>query len=119
MERCNSEEDALATKLEYPKSLYCEQEPNKENHEGETTVSLWSPPAFDKVRLDSNLLAWCLPARLLQSSAQLCCDQDQAQSAPPLKSTKDVIDFLPTLHHDELKKVRESIDALIIDRKPM
>jgi hypothetical protein len=117
-ESCNLEEDALATNLEYPQSLYSES--NKTNHEGEATVSLWSAaaskPAFDKVRLDNNLLAWCLPARLLQSSAQLCCDQDQAQSASPLKSSNDVIDILCTFSDVELKTVREHIDALIARR---
>ena len=113
-ERCDEGEDALASNLEFPTSLYSAQEPNRENHEGEATVSLWSPPAFDKVRLDNNLLARCLP---VQSSAQLCCDQAQAQSAPPLKSTKDVIDFLRTLRDVELTKVREEIDALIASRR--
>jgi hypothetical protein len=95
-ERCDEGEDALASNLEFPTSLYSAQEPNRENHEGEATVSLWSPPAFDQVRL---------------------CDQAQAQSAPPLKSTKDVIDFLRTLRDVELTKVREEIDALIASRR--
>ena len=106
----------MATNLEYPTSKYSAQEPNKEKHEGEATVSLWSPPAFDEVRLDNNLwLGACQPV-WLQSSAQLCCDQAQAQSAPPLKTTKDVIDFLRTLPDVELTKVREEIDALIASR---